>query len=75
MQRTNSKHNKTYFEALGGAINLKSRNSQKAHLWPLLRAHTKFQLLQLPSSLWREDRGATDSFQDQIEDRPDYLLS
>ena len=35
-------------------MGLKSRYPQKAYLWHLLNVHTKFQL---PSLIWREDRG------------------
>ena len=45
-----------------GEIGLKSWDSQKAYLELLLNVHTKFQL---PSPIWRRDRGGTGLIWDQ----------
>ena len=48
----------------GNEMKLKSRNTQKTHLGPLLYLHTKFQL---PSPIWRGDKKGATLFQGQKE--------
>ena len=43
----------------GVEMGLKNQNPQKAHLEHLLNVHTQFQL---PSLIWRGDRGGTAPF-------------
>ena len=52
---------------LAGDMGQKSRDSQKAHLGPLLNVRNKFQL---PSSIWTEDREEIAFFQIQKRETP-----
>ena len=55
-------------------MRLKSRDPPptKAHLGPVLNVHTKFQL---PTSIWRGDRGGAALFHGQKGGKSPYLFS
>ena len=50
-----------------GLMRVKSRDFQKAHLGPLLNVHIIFQL---PSPVWRGDRGETALFEVKKDEIP-----
>ena len=72
-QKMRKIYQKITFLVLGeGAMELKSRNVQKAHLRPQLNVHTKFQLTSL---IWWGDTGGTALFQCHKGGESTYLPS
>ena len=50
---------------------MKNLKIQNVHLWPLINLHTKFQL---PSSIWRENRGGMAIFWSKQKETPHISL-
>ena len=70
MKKIRKTEQKTAFLKLGGGeMWLKSRDLQNAHLRSLFNVRTKFQL---PSSIWRRDRGGIALFWDQKGEETPY---